>query len=186
MFTHPDVVHAVTRRVVDFYLEANRRLYERAGGLIDGFFFGNDLGTQRGLLVGPEMAREFVLPYCRELVAQAHSAGYQVILHSCGSVRSLIPDFIAPGIDALNPVQTAAEGMDAEAPAREFGNSIAFVGGIDTQHLLVCGSPEEVKAEVRRVRRLLGPHLVVSPSHETILPNVPPANVAAMAEAATG
>jgi len=58
------------------------------------------------------------------------------------------------------------------------------LGGLDTQRVLNLGSPEEVKAEVRRVRAVLGPHLIVSPSHEAILPDVPPRNVAAMAEAA--
>lgn len=56
--------------------------------------------------------------------------------------------------------------------------------GIDTQELLVHGSPEEVKSDVRRVKQLLGPRLIVSPSHEAILPNVPPENIKAMAEAA--
>ncbi|MBC7255053.1 MAG: methyltransferase, partial [Chloroflexi bacterium] len=55
----------------------------------------------------------------------------------------------------------------------------------DTQNLLIHATPEEVKAEVRRIKRLLGPCLIVSPSHEAILPNVPPANVEAMAQAAT-
>jgi uroporphyrinogen decarboxylase len=39
---------------------------------------------------------------------------------------------------------------------------------------------------VHRVQSSLGPHLIVSPSHEALLPNVPPGNVAAMAEAAIG
>jgi len=73
--------------------------------------------------------------------------------------------------------------MDAESLARRFKGRIAFVGGIDTQELLVHGTPEEVKAEVRRVMGLLGPNLVVSPSHEALLPNVPPENVLAMSEA---
>ena len=74
--------------------------------------------------------------------------------------------------------------MDAETLAREFKGRIAFMGGIDTQELLVHGTPAEIKADVQRVKALLGPQLIVSPSHEAILPNVPPANIAAMAEAA--
>ena len=61
---------------------------------------------------------------------------------------------------------------------------IAFMGGIDTQELLIHGSPAEVKEDVRRVKELLGPRLIVSPSHEAVLPDVPPENVEAMAEAA--
>jgi uroporphyrinogen decarboxylase len=76
--------------------------------------------------------------------------------------------------------------MDAERLARDFGGRIAFLGGVDTQHVLPHGTPDEVRREVRRVKAVLGPHLIVSPSHEAILPDVPPANVAAMAEAAAG
>ncbi|NQT20513.1 MAG: hypothetical protein HQ592_12460, partial [Planctomycetes bacterium] len=61
----------------------------------------------------------------------------------------------------------------------------AFLGGIDTQDLLVNGTPDAVRADVRRVKDLLGPCLVVSPSHEALLPNVPPENVLAMAEEAS-
>ena len=68
--------------------------------------------------------------------------------------------------------------------AREFAGKISFLGGIDAQDILPHGTPDEVKAEVQRVRKLIGPNLIVSPSHEAILPDVPPENVLAMAEAA--
>lgn len=186
MYTHPEVVHAVTRRVVDFYLEANRRLYAWAGELIDGFFFGNDFGSQRELLLSPEQFDEFVLPYMRELVEQAKAFGYQVILHSCGSVFKLLGRFVDLGIDALHPLQARAAHMDADTLSATVKGKIAFLGGVDTQDLLVHGSPAEVEAEVHRLQRVLGPCLVVSPSHEALLPNVPPRNVLAMARAATG
>jgi uroporphyrinogen decarboxylase len=184
MYTHPGVVHAVTDRVVGFYLESNRRLFDVAGDRIDGFFFGNDFGTQLDLLISPALFREFVAPYFRKLAELGHEYGYQVILHSCGAIRRVIPDLIAMGVDALHPLQARAEGMDADTLAREFGGRLAFMGGIDTQELLVHGTPDAVRREVRRVRSILGPRLIVSPSHEALLPNVPPENVAAMAEAA--
>jgi len=86
-------------------------------------------------------------------------------------------------VDALHPLQALAAGMGAEDLAR-YKDDLAFVGGIDAQSLFVNGGPEDIKAEVRRVRGLLGPNMVVSPSHEEILPNVPAANVLAMAQAA--
>jgi uroporphyrinogen decarboxylase len=76
--------------------------------------------------------------------------------------------------------------MDAETLARRYKGRIAFLGGVDTQDLLVRATPEEVKEDVRRIRALLEPRLIVSPSHEALLPNVSPENVLAMAEAATG
>jgi len=184
MTTHPEVVHAVTRHVVDFYLEANRRFFDAAGDLVDGFFFGNDFGTQLDTMISPAMFMEFVSPYFRQLTDCGHQHGYQVVLHSCGAIHRVIPDLIALGVDALHPLQAKARNMDAETLARDFKGKIAFMGGIDTQHLLIHASPDEIRAEVRRVRKLLGPSLIVSPSHEAVLPNVPPQNIAAMAEAA--
>ena len=184
MLTHPEVVHAITRHVVDFYLEANRRFFAAAGDLVDGFFFGNDFGSQRNSLIGPAQFDEFVVPYVRELVAGGREHGHQILLHSCGAVARLLPAFLAMGIDGLHPLQAKACDMDAESLGRDFRGRIAFLGGIDTQELLVHGTPDEVRADVRRVKALLGPNLVVSPSHEALLPNVPAANVRAMAEAA--
>jgi uroporphyrinogen decarboxylase len=182
MVTRPEIVRAATERVCDFYLKANERFYDRAGTLVDGFFFGNDFGSQLDLMLSPAHFDEFVLPCLKRLVDQAKGRGYQVLLHSCGSIRRVIGRLIEAGVDGLHPLQALARGMDAETLAREFKGRIAFLGGIDTQELLVHGTPAEVRAEVRRVKSLLGPHLVVSPSHEALLPNISPANVAALSE----
>jgi uroporphyrinogen decarboxylase len=184
MYENPELVHAVTDRVCEYYFEANERFYEQAGDEIDGFFFGNDFGTQRDLICGPEQFDEFVMPWFKKFTDQAHAHGYQVILHSCGSIHRVIERLIAANVDCLHPLQAKAANMDADTLARDFKGRIAFMGGIDTQDLLVHGTPEEIKADVRRVKELLGPGLIVSPSHEALLPNVPPQNVQAMAEAA--
>lgn len=184
MRTHPDVVAAATDRVCGFYHEANERFFDLAGDRVDAYFFGNDFGTQLDLMISPGLFDRFILPWFQKLTAQALRRGYQVILHSCGSIHRVIPRLIASGVNCLHPLQAKAANMDAVTLARDFGGKIAFLGGLDTQRVLNLGSPEEVKAEVRRIRSLLGPHLIVSPSHEAILPDVPPRNVAAMAEAA--
>ena len=184
MFTHPEVVQAVTDRVCGFYYEANRRFFAAAGKEVDGFFFGNDFGTQINLICGPTQFDQFIMPWFVRFTEQAHAHGYQALLHSCGSIHKVIDRLISAGVDCLHPLQALAANMDAATLARDFKGRIAFMGGIDTQQLLVHGTPQEVKAEVHRVSRLLGPRLIVSPSHEALLPNVPPANLEAMAVAA--
>jgi len=183
MYTHPEVVHAVTKHIVDFYMEANSRFFAVANGLIDAFFFGNDFGSQIDLLVSPKSFKEFIYPYFHQLTDQGHRHGLQVILHSCGSIYKVIPSLIDLGVDALHPLQAKAANMDAKTLATEFKGKVSFIGGIDTQDLLVNGTSEQVKTDVRRVKKLLGPCLVVSPSHEAVLPNVSPQNIEAMAEA---
>lgn len=184
MRTCPEVVEAATDRVCGFYHDADERFFDAAGDRVDAYFFGNDFGTQLDLMISPPLFDRFILPWFAKLAGQARRRGYQVVLHSCGSIHRVIPKLLAAGVDCLHPLQARAANMDAETLARDFGGRIAFLGGVDTQRVLPLGTPEEVKAEVRRIKAVLGPNLIVSPSHEAILPDVPPRNVAAMAEAA--
>jgi uroporphyrinogen decarboxylase len=77
-----------------------------------------------------------------------------------------------------------AKNMDAESLAKKYNDKIVFMGGVDTQRLLPFGSGDDIRKEVRRLKGLFGPNFIVSPSHESILPDVPPENIAVLAEAA--
>ena len=184
MFTHPEVVQAVTDKVCRFYYEANELFFKAADKEVDAFFFGNDFGTQISLICGPAQFHEYIMPWFLKFTAQGHRHGHQVILHSCGAVHTVIEELIEAGVDCLHPLQALAANMDAETLARDFKGRIAFMGGIDAQELMTNGTPDQIRADVRRVKRLLGPNLIVSPSHEAILPNVPPTNVEALIQAA--
>ena len=184
MYERPELIHAATDRVCQFYYDANERVFAAAGGLMDGFFFGNDFGTQADLICSPQHFDEFMLPWIRQFAAQGHRHGYQVLMHSCGSIYKVVGRLIAAGIDCLHPLQARAAGMGAETLAREFKGRVAFMGGVDAQELMPHASPSAIQTEVRRLKTVLGPQLIVSPSHETLQRDVPPANVQAMAEAA--
>ena len=184
MYTDPNIVEAVTEHVVDFYLQANEKLFSLAGNKIDAFFFGNDFGSQRDLLVSPECFDKFIMPYFIKFTEQAHKHGYKVLLHSCGSIDRVIPKLIDAGVDALHPIQAKAHNMDAVSLTKKYKGKIVFVGGVDTQELLPFGTPQQVYDEVLRLRGLFGPNFIVSPSHESILPGVMAENIISMARAA--
>jgi len=78
------------------------------------------------------------------------------MLHSCGSIRRIIPDIIKIGVEILNPVQTNAEGMIPEELKLEFGRQLCFHGGVDIQHILPYGSADDVKKEVEKLIQTLG------------------------------
>lgn len=182
MYENPAVVEALTERVTDFFVQANDKFLSGLGDRADVMFFGNDFGTQLDLFVSPEMFRKFILPSFKRLIAVGKKYNKKIMLHSCGSIYRIIPDLIDAGVDILHPIQAQATGMSAD-DLKQFKNDLAFVGGIDAQSFFVNATPEEIKQEVRRVRRVLGPNIVISPSHEEVLPNVPAANILAMAEA---
>ena len=180
MLTAPEMFEAVTARIVEFYLKANALFYEAAGDRLDAVLIGNDFGSQTGLMVSPEALRRFALPGTKALVDQAKAQGLKVVHHSCGAVREIIPDLIEMGVDVIHPMQALAVGMDAEGLRRDFGDRVAFCGGVDAQELLVKGRPEDVRRRAVELKRLFPTGLVVSPSHEAVLPDIPPANVAAL------
>lgn len=184
MHTHPEVVEAVTERIVSFYLEANRRCLElMAKDLVAGFF-GNDFGSQLDVLIAPAMMERFIMPYYQRLIDQIKGYGLKVVVHSCGAIDRIIPRLLEAGIQGLHPLQAKACGMDAESLSKKYRGKVAFIGGVDTQELLPFGTAEDVRREVFRLRRLFGDSFIVSPSHEALLSNVAPEKVVAMSEAA--
>lgn len=176
MYEKPEIVHALTKKIVDLYCEANAKFFENAKGEIDAYFFGNDLGSQRSTLVSPSMFQEFIYPYMKQLIDVAKSYNLHVVIHSCGAIVSLLPYFIELGVNAIHPVQIKAVGMDLESLS-PYRSDLAFIGGIDTQDLLRNGSHEEIISEINRIYSILGPNIIISPSHESILPDVPPKNI---------
>jgi uroporphyrinogen decarboxylase len=183
MYEAPEVVEAVTEHVVDYYVAANELFFSQLEDRADVMFFGNDFGTQRDLFISPELFRKFVLPYFKRLIAVGKKYNKKIMLHSCGSIYRIIPDLIDAGVDVLHPIQAQAAGMSAQ-DLKQYKNDLAFVGGIDAQSFFVNATPQQIRDEVHRVRDVLGPNIVISPSHEEVLPNVPPENILAMAEAA--
>jgi len=182
MYENPMIVEAVTEKITDFLVAANEKFFSGLGGRADTMFFGNDFGTQRDLLISPEKFRKFVLPSFKRLIAVGKKYNKKIMLHSCGSIYKIIPDLIDAGVDILHPIQAQAAGMDAISLSK-YKNHLAFVGGIDAQTFFVNATPQQIKDKVYWVREILGPNIVISPSHEEILPNVPPDNIAAMVEA---
>lgn len=180
MLANPDMFRAVIDRITEFYLKANEIFYESTKGYLDAILIGNDFGSQTGLMVEPDSLREFVFPGTRRLIEQAKSYGLTVMHHSCGSVFPVIQDLADLGADIIHPIQALAADMDAPNLKSHFENKVSFCGGVDAQNLLVKGTPGEVTKKVHELKELFTSGLIISPSHEAILPDIPPANIKAM------
>ncbi|NIN64527.1 MAG: hypothetical protein GTO63_07455 [Anaerolineae bacterium] len=183
----PGLVEAILDATLRFHLDFWAAALNEVGDLIDVAVEYDDLGGQFGPLISPEMYRQYVKPRHKELFSfvKEHSRA-AVFFHSCGAVAELIPDFIEIGVDIFNPVQVSAAGMgDTRRLKREFGDELTFWGGgVDTQHVLPRGTPEQVREAVKRRIDDLAPGggFVFAAVHN-IQPDVSPENVIAMWEA---
>ena len=179
----PDLLHTLVDRMTDMYLELNDRLFGQLRDKFDVWFFGNDFGTQQGLLFSTAMWDDFFGEIVRRLCELAHSHGLKVMMHSCGSIAPLLDRLIEAGVDILDPVQTSAIGMDPESLMNQCGDRLIFHGGIDTQHVLPTATPEEAAAHAREMIAGLGDGLgyIFAPS-QVFQTDIPVENIVAVYE----
>ncbi|MDR7520215.1 MAG: uroporphyrinogen decarboxylase family protein [Armatimonadota bacterium] len=178
---------AMLDKMVELKLAFWEMALPRLADVVDIVSEADDYGTQTSQLISPAMFRRLVKPRLKVLLSRIkHLApSARLFFHSCGNVRPLIPDFIELGVDILNPVHIGATGMEPAALKRDFGRDITFWGGgVDTQGVLPCGSPQQVRDDVKRNIEALAPGggFVFATVHN-ILPDVPPQNIVAMWEA---
>ncbi len=185
--TEPRRMHRFLDALVEFHMDNLERYLSAVGPYIDIIVFGDDLGMQTGPQIALSMYRQFFFPRHRQLWERAKQlADVKVMLHSCGSIASYIPNFIEAGLDILQPIQTSARGMDPLVLKREYGRHLClWGGGCDTQWVLPRGTSEQVTAEVRnKVAALARGGGYVFQQVHNIMADVPPENIVAMLDAA--
>jgi uroporphyrinogen decarboxylase len=177
----PALPEYILDRISEVVVENTRRVLEAASELIDMVYFYDDMGAQTGLLISKNMWRKYIRPHHQRLIEMAHSFDKPVMYHSDGAIYPLLVELIDLGVDVLDPIQPNARDM---APARlkaEFGERLAFHGGIDIVETLPLKPPEEVIAEVSERVRVMGENggYILASSHH-IQPDTPLENILAM------
>ena len=138
------------------------------------------------MIMSPETWRTLLKPLMAELFAIGKSRGLWVAHHCCGALRPIIPDLVEIGLDVLNPVQAGCPGMDPMELKREFGDRLAFMGGVDTQGMLPFATASEVRNSTERLIDAMtagGGGYILAASH-TVPPETPDDNIFALYEAA--
>lgn len=183
MALNPELVHALLDRWNEFILEMYERMFIAGDGAIDFLRCCDDYGTQLSLLFSPAMWDEYFAENTKKIVQLSHKYNAKYMQHSCGAIRSIIPNLIDCGVDALEPLQKVV-GMEPDGLKKDFGKDICFQGGVDTQHLLPFGTPEEVKAEAESLIKTLNVNggYILGPS-QTFEADIPVENIIAVYDA---
>jgi len=152
---------------------------------VDAVFLTDDHAGQRGMLMGAQRWRRLFKPKWRRIYDRIRHYGLHTIMHMCGDNTEVIPDLIDVGLDMMESCQP--ECMDIYKLKREFGRDIRFWGGLGAQSIVPFGTPEEVRAETRKLKTQMGVGggyilaMAKSPGEET-----PIVNIAAFFEEASG
>ena len=184
LIQNPDIVHYCLKQLFQLGYEEFVRIYEQIHGSVLLSFVSEDMGAQKGLMFSVDHIRKFLIPNMKKLIDLAHQAGVFVFHHNDGSIREILPDMIALGIDVLNPIQWRCDNMDRLKLKQDFGQKVILHGGVDNQETLPFGTPEEVWNEVSDNLRILGQGggYILAPCHN-IQPITPMENILALYKA---
>jgi uroporphyrinogen decarboxylase len=144
-YEHPAEVHRLHQALCDLYVGLLRRVARELRP--DGFWSSDDLGHQTQLMMSPEQFRTLIKPYYEQVGAACREGGMHFWLHSCGNNTEILGDLADAGVSVFHPVQKHT--MDEAAVAAAYGDRLTFLAGIDVQHVLQKGTPEDVRSEVR-------------------------------------
>ena len=184
LYANKEIAKAIFDKIAEFYCEYVRRTLQAGEGNIDILFTGDDFGTQQNTFMPAELWRELIKDGFKQFVDIGHEFGCKIAHHTCGSIISLIPDFIDCGLDILNPLQPDVEGMNYEKIKADYGGDISFHGAISIQKTMPYGTVEDVRNEVKdRVEKLArGGGLILCTAHNIQI-DTPVENIEALFEA---
>jgi len=179
MLLDPDFVHELMRRIIDHHLKLLDLVLPYD---FDAVYFGDDWGSQHGLIMGPELWRNLIKPYMTQLCRKVKDSGKIVVLHCCGNIEDILGEFVDIGVDCWNTVQP--EIYDLAKLKKEYGKDLAFYGGISNQGFLPYATPDEVEKKCLEVLEIMkGGGYILSPTHN-LTPDIPAENGYAVVRAA--
>jgi uroporphyrinogen decarboxylase len=180
----PALSDAILEIPFRYHLAAAKRLVEMG---VDMIWTGDDVGTQRGMMISPHAWRRLLKPRMAEFISALKTINphVKVAYHSDGNIEKIIPELIEIGLDVLNPVQPAC--IDPAKLKKQYGDKLSFWGTLDEQHTLPFGTPEEVRRQVLERIETVGYDggLIIGPTHHVQL-DTPLENFWAMVHAITG
>ena len=147
----PAFVEELLDHITEWFLQSTDLM---ATAPVDAIMFTDDHAAQRGLLMGNERWRAFFKPRWKKVFERVHRYGLYTIMHMCGDTSAVVPDLIEIGLDCMESCQP--ECMDIYALKREYGRHIRFWGGLGAQSVLPFGSADDVRREVRKLKREMG------------------------------
>ena len=159
LLLEPEKVEALLDALMERHMATLQKVCAAVGDVADVIRFGDDLGTDQGPFMQPDLYRTMFKPRHRKLCDYVHShSSMHTFLHSCGSIDLVVPDLIDAGFEILNPVQTNARGMEPERLKKDFGKDVTFWGGgVDTRTILNNASPVDVRRQVLQRLEIFAP-----------------------------
>ncbi len=162
---YPEFCKKLLGKIADFNIAVIKNIVTRFPE-VDGIYFGDDWGAQKGMQMGKEIWMEFIYPEVKRMYANTRELGKYQLIHSCGDIAEIIPELIEAGVQSINPFQP--EVLDVDEIMNTYRGKVTFHGGLSTQKTLPYGSVEDVRNETKHLLELgKEGSYIFCPSHAT-------------------
>jgi uroporphyrinogen decarboxylase len=164
LIENPELADQLMTKMMQHHLEIGKILVMLG---VDIVYTGDDVGTQQGMSISPELFRKLLKPKYTYMWNELKriNPNVKIAHHTCGNVTRIIPDFIEAGLDVLNPIQPKA--MNLVELKNKYGQHLSFWGGMDIQETLPFGDRDDIFREVKDRMETLGPGggFIIAPAH---------------------
>jgi len=147
LYLEREAAEKLADRIVAFNLGVIDNMAKLCPGLIDGFNFTDDWGTENALMISPALWEDFFKPRYKRIFDRCRYHGWHVWMHTCGYVNDIIEPLIEIGCDVVNLQQPRALGI--EEIGRRFAGRICFETLCDIQHTLPFRTDQDIAEEAR-------------------------------------
>jgi uroporphyrinogen decarboxylase len=150
-YDEPDLIHDCMQTwfaLADAVIERHQEYVT-----LDEFFLAEDICYNNGGLISPDMMREFLFPYYRQLIANTRARQIDQDRHlyihidTDGSVESVIPVYKEIGMEVMSPFEVAS-GCDVVALGEKHPDLVLF-GGIDKR--ILASGRDAIDRELERI-----------------------------------
>ena len=151
LYLNPELAICLLDKLADIFTEFYLYFINPVSKYLTWIEFESDFGMQDRPLMSKELFAKFLKEPMKRVINEVKKAAphAEIYLHSCGSIKEFMPDFIDMGIDIISGLQPLARDMESGKLKKEFGKDIVFHGGIDIQRAL-CGSVEDTITETKK------------------------------------
>lgn len=166
MMLEAEYIMPLFRKCAEYQTKIGLQLIDKG---VDAIWFGDDFGTQNSLIMSPEIFREQLKPFYKEMIDTFKKANPDIILilHCDGAVAELLDDIHEMGFEVFNPVQPGVPGHLPKDMKDRFGDKFSFWGAIDQQDLLPSGTDQELENDIIEKISILGKDggYMIAPAH---------------------
>jgi len=153
LYTNRNVIRRFIEKVTNFFIDLGKNQIDLG---VDVIWIPDDMGYAHGLMMSPELFREFIIPYLKKMIDTFKRRGVKILMHNDGQIMAIMDDLIEAGIDAIHPLERAA-GMSLEIMKNKYGDKITLIGNVNSKTVLQYGSFYQIKEQVLECLRTAAP-----------------------------